>query len=269
MSYPDFDPQLELLPARIYAMVKLGRAYRVPYTKATWATLELSGEYPPGFDEFLSRFLAALRNPEWPAGSYFPGGWFRKLMAAGEDPRSAAITPERLGPFYGDEVRLDYTGTWTVGRKVVTGNVLQFFLRNLHYDAELQRYLIRYALENYDETRYVHHEMLPFRIVALEHSQGVTSVRVNDGSLEPLRWETLRMDFSEQLFVAIRNENLPAQFADGPRFALLDRLIEDGGKWLLPLDGHRRELALEAPWTGSGFLAALPRVSNRSRREIP
>jgi hypothetical protein len=265
LSYPATDPLARLLPRGIYTLVKCGRGYRVPYTRAAWQALEASGEYPPAFFGFLARFLAALEGPEWPAGTYFPGGWFRKLVAAGADPARAAISPQALGPFYGDEVRVDARGEWTVGPKVVTGAVLRFFLKNLHYDEELQRYLICYELETHRETRYVHHESLPLRIVALEQAQGEQAqgrvcVRVNDGTLEPLRWETLRLDAGEQVYCAIRPQRLPAQFADGPRFRLLDRLEERAGRWFAPDAPGEGALDLHAPWAGAGSLAPLPAI---------
>jgi hypothetical protein len=250
-----------LLPRRIYTLVKCGRAYWVPYTRPVWDALEASGEYPPEFFGFLARFLAALEGPEWPAGTYFPGGWFRKLQAEGTDPSRADLAPRALGPFYGDEIRVDARGVWTVGTKIVTGAVLRFFLRNLHYDEALQRYLIRYDLETHQETRYVHHESLPLRIVALEEDQGRVCARANDGAVEPLRWETLRLDAGERLYCAIRPQRLPAQFADGPRFRLLDRLEERAEGWFAPDAPGGAELDLHAPWPGAGSLTPLPPAS--------
>jgi hypothetical protein len=250
-------------------MVKLGRAYRVPYSQPVWSLLEDSGEYPPDFFLFLGRFLSALHQPVWPAGSYFPAGWYRKLAAEGRDPATVAIVPDALGPFFGDEIRLDAKGTWAVGQKIVTGPVLRFFLRNLHYDPALQRYLIRYDLDTHEETRYVHHESLPLRIVALETVDGRVVAHVNDGSTEPLRWDTVRMNAAEQVFVAVRKESLPAQFADGPRFAVLDRLEERGAGWIVREDGAEHPLALEAAWDGSGSLTPLPSAGEPHKHRVP
>lgn len=260
--FPPFDPCAELLPRRIYVLVKCGRNFSAPYVRRSWDALEASGEYGQDFFPFLGRFLSALRGAEWPAGSYFPGAWYRVLGTRGQDPARVAITPQALGPFYGDEVRVSEAGVWTVGRKIITGAVQQFFLRNLHFDAELQRYVIRYDLESYVQTRYIHHESLPFRILALEDGPAEPWVHVNDGTREPLRWETLRMDAGERLYCAIRPEQLPAQFADGPRFRLLDRLTDrsgqHAGEWHVSWGAREHTLNLAAPWPGAASLVSLP-----------
>ena len=269
MSFPASDPLTHLLPRRVYTLVRCGRAYRVPYTRAAWQALRESGEYPAGFFAFLARFLGALQHAEWPAGTYFPAGWYRQLQARQQDPAHAAISPQALGPFYGEEVRVDARGVWTVGSKIITGNVLRFFLRNVHYDGELNRYLIRYDMGTHLETRYVHHESLPLRIVALARDEGPVYVLANDGSMEPLRWETLRLDSAERLYCAIRPERLPAQFADGPRFRLLDRLEAGNGRWTAPRLAGAGRLDLDAPWPGAGSLTPLPPVGALPRRGAP
>ncbi len=262
IMFPPFDPLAELLPRRIYVLVKCGRDFRVPYLRSAWQALAACGEYEPDFFAFLTRFLEALRTGEWPAGSYFPGGWYRSLRARGQDPAQLAITPQALGPFYGDEVRIDASGVWTVGRKIITGAVLHFFLRNLHYDAELERYVIRYPLETHVETRYIHHESLPFRVLALEDRPAGAWIHANDGTQEPLRWETLRLDAGERLYCAFRPQRLPALFADGPRFRLLDRLEEREGLWIAHWGGEEHALSLAAPWPGAGALEPLPAVDS-------
>jgi len=260
--FPLFDPCAELLPRRIYVLVKCGRNFCAPYLPEIWQALEASGEYGEDFFAFLVRFMDALRGDEWPAGSYFPGAWYRVLRAHGQDPARLPITPQALGPFYSDEVRVDEAGVWTFGRKIITGPVLQFFLRNLHFDPELQRYVIRYDLETYVETRYIHHESLPFRILALEDNPAGTWVHANDGTREPLRWDTLRMDAGERVYCAVRPERLPAQFADGPRFRLLDRLTERTGErpgeWTVQWGQWEHALNLAAPWPGAASLVPLP-----------
>jgi hypothetical protein len=253
-----FDPIAELLPRRIFVLVREGREFRVPYTPEVWKALEADGEYPEGFFILLARLMEALRSEVWPAGSYFPGGWFRALVARGEPADKAIPTPAALAAFFGEEVRVSPAGVWTVGSKVITGAVLRFFLRNLHFDAVLMRYVIRYALDTHMETRYLHHESLPLRILALEPRAGGLWVHANDGTVELLRWETLRLDAQERLYCAIRPERLPAEFASGPRFRLLDRLEEQAGLWRSPDSPGSAPLNLEAPWPGAGSLDALP-----------
>jgi hypothetical protein len=264
-----FDNGPELLARRIYALIKCGRDYRLPYEESGWHAIFSRGEYPEDFEPFLGRFLTALSAGSWPPGSYFPGGWYRMLKARGEDVLRVAITPQAMGPFYGDEVRIDTAGQWTVGRKVITGSVLHFFLRHLHFDADVGRYVIRYDLETHVETRYVHHESLPFRVLALEARPDGSWLSVNDGTQELLRWDTLRMDADEQLYCAFRPERLPAQFADGPRFRLLDALEEHDGRWIARSGGTEHVLTLDAPWPGAGSLVPLPPIQGTPPTEAP
>jgi len=258
VSFPNLDPRAELLPRRIFVMVKIGRAYCVPYTPGIWESIERSQEYPEGFLSFLKAVLTALRDPRWIPGSYFAAGWYRQLCAKGQDPLDTAITPEALQAFYGEEVRIDLHGTWTIGTKIITGSVLQFFLKHLDYDEALERYRIRYDLETHEETRYLHHESLPYRIVSLHQYANGLWIAANDGSSEPLRWDTLRMDAAERLYCAIGSRALPAVFADGARFSLLDRLHASGSGWAIEESGVVRPLALSDPWKWAGSLASLP-----------
>jgi hypothetical protein len=243
-----------LLERWIYVLVLTGGEFIVPYSRPRMAALEGRGEYEPDFFPFLRRFQDALAGPGWPSGNYFPGGWYRTLKAQGHDVPAVPITPGALGPFFGEEVHVDPRGRWRVGPQPVTGRVLEFFLRHLHFDADLERYFIRYNNVSYPETRYLRHQSPPFRVRAVTFADGAATLLLNDGTREPLRAESLRMDGREALFCAVKSATLPALLEDSARFQVLDRLEERAGGFVLRLNGRQIPLTLAAPWPGADRL---------------
>jgi hypothetical protein len=253
---PVIDPASRLLLDRwIYVLVLTGGEFVPPYTTDRQAELRAGGEYAADFFPFLERFLAATSATECPPGNYFPGGWYRMLKAEGRDVSQVPIDLKTLGVFYGEDVHVSPEGRWRVGRKPVTGRVLEFFLQHLHYDAELERYFVRYTNVNYPETRYLHHQSPPFRVRAVTCADGVATLHLNDGNHEPLDPASLRMDAQEALYCAVKPARLPAAFDDGARFQVIDRLEERGGRLTLRLGDAAVPLALDAPWAGADRLS--------------
>ena len=253
MIRPEAKP---LLSRWIYVLVKVGEEYLTPFTTDGLERIYRNGGYGDSFRIFLDRVLEALAAPEWPAGTYFPGGWYRALDAAREPPEGVEITPERFRSFFMEEVRVDPEGAWFVGRKRIEGRVLGYFLRNLHFDPDLERYLIRYWLDTYFETRYLHHQSPPFRVLRCSEDAGGFLLHLNDESEEPLRPETLRMDAAERLYCAVKPEGLPARFADPARWQLLQQVEEAAPGWVLRLGAREVPLALEGPLVFPGGLGA-------------
>jgi hypothetical protein len=245
-----------LLERWIYVLVKVGEDFLVPYSEARLAAVQADASYGPDFAALLERLLAALEGPGWAPGSYYPGGWYRMLTARGQAPAAVELTPEALGPFFLDEVTVDRQGRWFVGRKAITGRVLQHFLRNLHYDAELARYAIRYRLEAAFETRYLHHHAPPIRVRRVTQRGGAVTLWLNTGRREALRPGTLRMDGAEQLYCAVGEDDLPAWFEEPARWELLKDADERGGQWVLSVGGRELTASLRAPWPGADRLPA-------------
>lgn len=243
-----------LLERWIYVLVLAGGEFIAPCTAERLRQVRAAPEYEADFIPFLERFVRALAGPGWPPGNYFPGGWYRQLKAQGVDLAAVPIEPGTLGPFFGDEVHVSPEGHWRVGHRPVTGRVLRFFLRHLHYDAEMQRYLIRYRNISYPETRYLRHESPPYRARAVAFDGATPSVRLNDGTVEPLRIDSLRMDAREAVFCAVKPDALPALLEDPARFQVLDRLEEHAGGLALRVGGALVPVRLDAPWAGADRL---------------
>lgn len=222
--------------------------YTVPYSQEALAAFGAEEEYGDAFLPFLERFLAALSEGDWPAGSYYPGGWYRALVAAGEHPAQAVPTLSALEPFFLEELRVDAAGRWFLGAKPITGKVRSFFLHNLGFDTVLQRYRVRYPLEQHMEMRYLHHESPPLRVERVEEDGGAILLRLNNGRQETLRPETLRLGAAERLYCAVLPEQVPAEFEDVPRWQLLKDAAPDGTCWRLPAGGSTLLLDPAQPW---------------------
>jgi hypothetical protein len=245
-----------LLERWIYVLVLSDGEFIVPYTTSRQAALRANKEYGPDFHPFLEKFLAVLSGPDCRPGNYFPGGWYRALKAQGRDVATVEIHPYALEPFYGEEVHVDSRGRWKVGTRPVAGRVLEFLLRHLKFDMELARYLVRYRNVSYPETRYLRHESPPYRIRAIRFEEEGPLLCLNDGTLEPLRPETVRMNRHEALFCAVKPERLPAVFDDAARFQLMDRLEHGDGGYVLWLAKKAVPVLLEAQWEGADVLPA-------------
>jgi hypothetical protein len=243
-----------LLERWLYVLVLAGGECLLPYTAARRERLLTLNPYGPDFPPFLQRFLSALRHADWPPGNYFPGGWFRALQTQGLDPASVPIVPERLGPYFGEQVLVDAAGRWRVGTKPVQGRVLAFFLRRLHFDPDVERYFIGYRLEGRPEVRYLRHESPPWRVRAVAMDAWPPVLLLNDGTQEPLRLDTLRLDAGEALYCAVKAEALPARFEDGARYQILQHVEERAEGWVLERAGRAWPLAWSDPWPGAGRL---------------
>lgn len=245
-----------LLHRRIYVLVKVADAFVVPYTPPRWEAVASDPSYGAEFVPFLERFLVVLEAGDWAPGSYYPGGWYRALVAQGQALDRVTIMPDVLGPFWLEELRVDRAGRWFAGQKPITGRVLRFFLGNLDYDTELGRYAVRYRMRPYMDVRYLHHESPPIRVQRVTPQQGQIVLQLNTGRSEPLQPETLRMDADGQLYCAVGPERLPAWFEEPARWEVLKDAKERGGEWVLSVAGQELAAPLEAPWPYADGLPA-------------
>ena len=132
--------------------------------------------------------------------------------------------------------------------------MLSFFLKHLEFDGEIERYRVRYWLNNYYETRYLHHLSPPLRVRRFVSSPAAAELVLNDGSTEPLRPATLRMDEQERLYCGIRSTGLPALFEENARWQLLQQVEEQDGGLVLRTGQGEVSLQLEAPLDFPGGL---------------
>lgn len=251
----------DLLNRWIYVLIRVGEEFVVPYTPEGLKLVESAPDYPPDFIPFLKRFLNALHTGEWPAGSYYPGGWYRALAEKGVEPGAApgaasgaasGETPpdfESLRHFWLDELLVDDRGRWFLGKKTVMGKVRDLFLANMSYDQALGRYRVRYWLEKGFDTRYLHHQAPPLWVERIIPHPQYCMVGLNDGLQEKLRADTLFLDNRERLFCAVKAQKLPAQFQDAPRWALLKEAREsENGEWLVSIAGEEVTLHTGEEW---------------------
>ena len=235
-----------LLKQWIFVQISVGQDQRLAFHQGLREQLAASGEYPANFLRFLERFMDALLEGDWQPGTYFPGGWYRQLVARGEDPMEADITPLALERFYQEEVRVDAQGNWFLGTQPIQGRVADYFLRHLEFDEEVACYRIRYRLQPGFEMRYLHHVSPPLRVVNTQAREGEIMLYLNDGRELSLQPETLRLNRKEHLFCAVGEQGLPAMFEENPRWQVLQMIEEQSSGWVLSLGKKKILLALEA-----------------------
>jgi hypothetical protein len=199
-------------------------------------------EYQSDFRSFLERFLLALAGTAWTPGSYYPAGWYRALNGLGSDPNAAEPTPETLRPYFREELRVDTRGHWWLGSRPIKGRVLKFFLKHLDYDERLGLYRVRYPLESIEEIQYLHPESPPLRISRIDSSSRPSLLHLNDGSVEPLRAETLWLDSQDRLYTGVRELNLQAEFDDPARWDILSTLEQDEARCFVTIGGKKIEV---------------------------
>lgn len=244
-----------LLDRWIYVLVKVDTEFVTPYTPPMRERIHKYGGYDDQFAPFLENFLTILGSREWQPGTYYPAGWYRAQSAAGVDQQQLQVTPAALAHYYQEEFRVEADGAWRVGEKLVEGNVQAFFLKNLEFDPEIERYRVRYWLESYYETRYLHHLSPPLRVRQITAGENGVDMVLNDGGCEPLRAATLRMDQHERLYCGVKSEGLPALFENNARWQLLQLVEEQGSGWVLCTAQGEIPLHLDAPLEYPGGLS--------------
>jgi hypothetical protein len=237
-----------LLERWIYVQVRVDKEFLVPYMGAALQRIEAAPDYGAEFAPFLRRFLEALAGEDWRPGTYYPGGWYRRLTAGDASPAAAEIVPAALGPFYQEELVVDRRGRWWMGDKPIGNRVRNFFLGHLSFDPELGRYAIRYRLGEHFERRYLHHRAPPFRVVRVTRNATGAMLRLNDGRHEPLRPETLHLDQDEHLYCGLDGGGVPAWFEEPARWELLKDAEERDGAWVVRVGGRETVLRPGSPW---------------------
>lgn len=237
-----------LLQRWIYVMVKLGEDFLLVNMEAETSAKRMEADYGPEFLPFLSGFLTTLDAGDWPPGSYYPGGLYRRRQQAGDSPRGMSLTREGVRPFYLETLLVDEAGNWFSGEKKVSGRVLDFFLEQLEYDPLSRRYRVRYRLENSFEVQYLRHRSPPFRVRRVVASEKGPALLLNNGRTHALRPQSLWLDDGERLHAAIGNPPVGARFEEPARWEILQDAEMDQDRWVVTLGGQRIFLAADSPW---------------------
>lgn len=237
-----------LLARHIYVMVAIEGDTLVPYTDESMQAILASGSYGKDFTDFLIMVLHRLGEDLWPPGSYYPGGLYRAMTGGGIALGGQTLDHEMMRPYFQEELLVTPEGQWKLGNQAILGKVKRFFLEHLQFDGLLQRYMISYPLDSHVEKRYLHHQSPPYRVLSCRSAGPGLEVSLNDGRCEALDPRSLRLDRAERLYCAVKAAKLPALFSDPARFALLDRLEVDDGRWILALPEGRHSLNLDGAW---------------------
>ena len=77
-----------------------------------------------------------------------------------------------------------------------------------------------------------------YAVVAVEVAAAEVTLWLSDRTAEPLDPSTLRVDPDEVLVCRVKDRRAKARFSRDAQFELGSRLVEEGGRWLLPLAGR-------------------------------
>lgn len=237
-----------LLQKWIYVMVKLGDDFLLVNLDPQSSAQGMEAAYGPDFPPFLSHFLATLDRGDWPPGSYYPGGLYRRRQQAGESRRAMPLTREAVRPFFLETLLVDEEGDWFSGEKKISGRILEFFLEQLEFDPLPRRYRVRYPLENSFEVQYLRHRSPPFRVRRIVPSENGPALLINNGQTHALRPNSLWLDSRERLHAALGDPPVGARFEEPARWEILRDAELDGERWVVTLGGQRVTLARDSPW---------------------
>ncbi len=239
----------KLLANWTYVMVKHGQHFVLPYTQARMQSLHKDAPFlPPQARPWILRVFESLANPaRFPAGSYFPMGWWhsQKQPAPSQPPEDLAL----WGPFYQEEIVIKAQG-WYLGKKPIARRMAQYFLQQLRFDAEIGRYHIQQCVAGITEARYVHHQLPPFRVMRLENQGGTCMAVFNHGHQECFLLRKLSLGPNEQLYLRFGPQNLPALVHENLRWQLLSTTEESPHGWQIHLNDQHVVLPTRMPWQG-------------------
>jgi uncharacterized protein len=123
-------------------------------------------------------------------------------------------------------IRIDAQGVfWHDGQQVTHPGLATSFARWLDVDPDTGRYVLRNSINWAFIT--VEDAPLVVRSAAVD-ATGALALSLSDGTTEPLRPETLRLDPDDVPYCDVRGGRLPARFLPQAAFALLERLRFEG-----------------------------------------
>jgi hypothetical protein len=118
-------------------------------------------------------------------------------------------------------IRIDPQGAfWHDGQRVQHPGLAEAFARWLDVDHDTGRYIVRNSIN----WVYVTVDDAPLVVRGVADEGGQLVISVSDGTREPLRADTLRVDDDDVPYCDVRDGRLPARFTPQAAFALFERL---------------------------------------------
>lgn len=233
----------ELEPHRVYLYFKHGARFHDPLVPEQWRALERE----PALDDATVRRVAIELLPErlpgLARGIYSPVPIARGLDR-GQD------VDRLLEEFRYEMIRIDEEQRWIWMGRPVAPRIKAFFLEHLGWEPAVGLWFFEYQVnpEWWDKS-YLEAEITPLVASTLVEEGGAQAkAALNNGEVDRLDLDTLRLDQRERLFCASARFG-EVLFADAVRFSILrhaneslDR-VEIGGRWRRlrwPQDGAPR-----------------------------
>jgi hypothetical protein len=132
------------------------------------------------------------------------------------------MEPQPPFPFTREStIRVDAQGGfWHDGQRVTHPKLAEAFARWIDVDDESGRYVVRNSVN----WVYITVDDAPLVVRAVAEDEGRLVLALSDGTREPLRADTLRVDADDVPYCDVRAGRLSARFAPQAAFALFERL---------------------------------------------
>lgn len=125
---------------------------------------------------------------------------------------------------------------WHDGERIEHPNIIEAFNRGLSFDADAKRFKLTLG----NDWAYVSVKDCAFRVVAIDEGEGERlSVRLSDRTAEWLDVQTLALDASGRLTVAVKQGQARALLSREAHYALAERLAVDDGVVVVQVGARR------------------------------
>lgn len=150
------------------------------------------------FQQFLHDQIIP-RLTTLPKGIYFPSPIVRAQQSQVE------LSTTLLEKFHYAFILVDKQGQWWLHGRETVDNVLKLFLSALSFDAELNRYVIEYWVDQFLDKSYLHCEMTPMRATQFNiNVNGKMQILLNNQLVDEVLSGSLSIDHKNQLWCVSR-----------------------------------------------------------------
>jgi uncharacterized protein len=123
---------------------------------------------------------------------------------------------------------------WHDGTRIEHPNIIEAFNRGLSIEAETGRAKLTFG----NDWAYVEVRGCPFKVVAIDEADARLSVRLSDRTAEWLAVDTLALDSSGRLTVAVKSGQARALLSREAQFELAQRFELVEGRVKMAVRGH-------------------------------
>lgn len=187
-----------------------------PLIPAEAQLLEVAGLLNESAHAVIEALIAHSKS--LPAATYFPTPIARS-MTAGQK-----FSIELAKKFSYAHMVVNAQQQWSSKGEPLDERIQRWFVSNLHYEPCIERYYVEYQVDQRWDKCYLQCETTPMVAVAIHwDTSEKATVELNNGQLDPIDLESLRLDQEEHLYVQSSGYGL-VLLGDNPRYSVLDKM---------------------------------------------